>query len=612
MLVDGRQRVQSKFRRARRQPRLVRAGQRPGGAARARYEIRLARGRPCRESLACAPVPSPFASASSSFSRDRIQVGAGKRFSVRVRTDARVVSLALRRRRGVGAAARFSSFARPEEPGSYTLYVTVGGRGAERPRRRHRSPSDASPLDPARRQPLGHDAPARHPRSLAGLADPRRVVLRPAARAPPRQDDRRRALPRRRLTDPDDPRLGRLDRGRRARASARNAHAARRSPRSTRRTRTRPASRAGATRRRCTCGTSRCSSELFPDAQYVHLIRDGRDAALSFLQMPEGTFTRTWAHPRDARAVRVPVAEGGRRRARARPPRRRRALPRGALRGARRGSRGGRSRDLRVRGDPVRADDARLHRRGRRLREAAPAAAPARLRRPACGAGARTCRGRRGRVRRRRGRPSRPSSATSARPTTAVGRTRSGSRVALVRRAPHRAWNVAASAAPALAALASPSSAALSLRCFGASDRAYAMSRPFSDRKYVRSVAIPGVYLPSGSARRSIRRRPAQRVRAASRASRRTRTAPITTGAPRSRPPTDVLQSSSPARRAERAQAAVESAGEDAALCDGRRRVPEPADAARPHDAAAGGVERDDLSRARDRVERSPSDDGLA
>ena len=36
---------------------------------------------------------------------------------------------------------------------------------------------------------------------------------------------------------------------------------------------------------------------LFPDAQYVHLIRDGRDAALSFLRMPEGTFTRTWAHP---------------------------------------------------------------------------------------------------------------------------------------------------------------------------------------------------------------------------------------------------------------------------------------------------------------------------
>jgi hypothetical protein len=36
---------------------------------------------------------------------------------------------------------------------------------------------------------------------------------------------------------------------------------------------------------------------LFPKAQYVHLVRDGRDAALSFLEMPEGTFTRTWAHP---------------------------------------------------------------------------------------------------------------------------------------------------------------------------------------------------------------------------------------------------------------------------------------------------------------------------
>jgi Sulfotransferase family len=37
---------------------------------------------------------------------------------------------------------------------------------------------------------------------------------------------------------------------------------------------------------------------LFPDAQYVHLIRDGRDAALAFLEMPAGVVTRTWAHPR--------------------------------------------------------------------------------------------------------------------------------------------------------------------------------------------------------------------------------------------------------------------------------------------------------------------------
>ncbi len=40
---------------------------------------------------------------------------------------------------------------------------------------------------------------------------------------------------------------------------------------------------------------------LFPGAQYVHLVRDGRDAAVSFLRMPAGTYTRTWAHPDTAR-----------------------------------------------------------------------------------------------------------------------------------------------------------------------------------------------------------------------------------------------------------------------------------------------------------------------
>ncbi len=40
--------------------------------------------------------------------------------------------------------------------------------------------------------------------------------------------------------------------------------------------------------------------ELFPDARYVHLIRDGRDTAVSFLSMPPGIMTRTWAHPETA------------------------------------------------------------------------------------------------------------------------------------------------------------------------------------------------------------------------------------------------------------------------------------------------------------------------
>jgi Sulfotransferase family len=39
---------------------------------------------------------------------------------------------------------------------------------------------------------------------------------------------------------------------------------------------------------------------LFPTARYVHLIRDGRDCAVSFLRMPEGVVTRSWAHPRSA------------------------------------------------------------------------------------------------------------------------------------------------------------------------------------------------------------------------------------------------------------------------------------------------------------------------
>jgi hypothetical protein len=37
---------------------------------------------------------------------------------------------------------------------------------------------------------------------------------------------------------------------------------------------------------------------LFPDAVWIHLIRDGRDAALSFLELPEGFAGKTWAQPR--------------------------------------------------------------------------------------------------------------------------------------------------------------------------------------------------------------------------------------------------------------------------------------------------------------------------
>jgi hypothetical protein len=39
--------------------------------------------------------------------------------------------------------------------------------------------------------------------------------------------------------------------------------------------------------------------KLFPEALYVHLVRDGRDAALSYLAVPRGIMTEAWSHPRD-------------------------------------------------------------------------------------------------------------------------------------------------------------------------------------------------------------------------------------------------------------------------------------------------------------------------
>ncbi len=37
---------------------------------------------------------------------------------------------------------------------------------------------------------------------------------------------------------------------------------------------------------------------LFPSALFLHLVRDGRDAAVSFREMPSGVVTEGWAHPR--------------------------------------------------------------------------------------------------------------------------------------------------------------------------------------------------------------------------------------------------------------------------------------------------------------------------
>ena len=62
-------------------------------------------------------------------SRERIEAVAGKRFSVRVRTDADSYRWLFAGRRGVGRRQVLVLRA-PDEPGSYALYVTVGGRAA--------------------------------------------------------------------------------------------------------------------------------------------------------------------------------------------------------------------------------------------------------------------------------------------------------------------------------------------------------------------------------------------------------------------------------------------------------------------------------------------------
>jgi hypothetical protein len=65
-------------------------------------------------------------------SRQRIDAVAGKRFSVRVLTDADSYRWLFAGRRGVGRRQVLVLRA-PDEPGPYTLYVTVGGHAARAP-----------------------------------------------------------------------------------------------------------------------------------------------------------------------------------------------------------------------------------------------------------------------------------------------------------------------------------------------------------------------------------------------------------------------------------------------------------------------------------------------
>jgi FlgD Ig-like domain len=127
MLVDGRQRVQSKFRKV--EGKLVWFGRIngrdvPPGA----YEIRLrAVDRAGNRSVRTRAVTVRVRFVD--LFRERIEVAAGKRFSVRVLTDATAYRWLFAGRRGVGRRQVLVLRA-PAEPGAYTLYVTVGGRAA--------------------------------------------------------------------------------------------------------------------------------------------------------------------------------------------------------------------------------------------------------------------------------------------------------------------------------------------------------------------------------------------------------------------------------------------------------------------------------------------------
>ena len=127
MLVDGRQRVQSKFRRL--EGQLVWFGRINGRVVRPGiYEIRLrAVDRAGNRSVRTRAVPVRVRFVE--LSRERIEVGAGRRFSVRVRTDAESYRWLFAGRRGVGRREVLVLRA-PEEEGTYSLYVTVGGRAA--------------------------------------------------------------------------------------------------------------------------------------------------------------------------------------------------------------------------------------------------------------------------------------------------------------------------------------------------------------------------------------------------------------------------------------------------------------------------------------------------
>ena len=126
---NGRQRVLGQVPAAAREPRPGSVASTARSAPPGPYEIRL-RAIDRAGTGRRAPARSPSVVRYVALSRERIEAVAGKRFSVRVSTDARGVRLALRGTSAESGRREVLVLRAPDTPGSYVLYVTRG-----RPRR---------------------------------------------------------------------------------------------------------------------------------------------------------------------------------------------------------------------------------------------------------------------------------------------------------------------------------------------------------------------------------------------------------------------------------------------------------------------------------------------
>jgi hypothetical protein len=123
MLIDGRRRALSKFQEL--EGRLVWFGRVNGGSVRpGTYELRLrafdqAGNRSTRTGAVAVRVRYV------ELARDRVEVVAGRRFGIRVSTDAASYRWLFAAERGAGRSDLLVLRA-PETPGTYTVYVTVG------------------------------------------------------------------------------------------------------------------------------------------------------------------------------------------------------------------------------------------------------------------------------------------------------------------------------------------------------------------------------------------------------------------------------------------------------------------------------------------------------